>query len=652
MSCWRRLVVMGACLLWGCTVPSLDDVRAGGRGFSVEVNYTPTFKSGCIKVQAQDEVNAENVSAPAVIAGDVLGSMTPPMRLGVLHQWSEPPYDVSIAERGMERWSPLIKVVITAFEHDCGGKVVDQAELVVDVSGEGRKPSQSMVLVTPDADGDGYVARGEGGKGGTDCADTGPNAEKRFPGNPEVCDEVDNNCDSQVDEGFAQKGSPCSEDVCQGTFVCNPVSKTVMCSARPPRLYYPDADRDGDGDLHAAATKVCEGAPIPQGFVESLHSDCDEADPSTFGAAQELCDAVDNNCSGGADEGLSCRGSLKRVSDYHLSSVAQSWKTVATGESGYPVWVAGAGGKLAVRKAPGQKFESFSFGDPSGAPPDGSPAPHSTHCGNHDWTVSWVSSKGWVFLGGTEGWLALHTGDPALDCSSRTTPPRVVGQPSPHITGMVGFEEGDRLVIYLSDAGGRYMKWEVGGSPPVVVLVDDSGASAAYGLHGLREHFQYMGGGGAPGGQGIWAVSDDPAPGAIHCSMEPGTSTGAVRAVWMGADNSVCAVGDGGVAWRRHPAAVLVWTRAPPSPGGSANFSSVVMRYDKAQPLNPVNEQCYVVDSDGSGQLRRWTPFGWAKDVPLPATANVPLRDLAMNPTGSDFWLVGDQGRVFHYPEP
>ncbi|WP_342377766.1 hypothetical protein NVS55_00600 [Myxococcus stipitatus] len=68
--------------------------------------------------------------------------------------------------------------------------------------------------------------------------------------------------------------------------------------------------------------------------------------------------------------------------------------------------------------------------------------------------------------------------------------------------------------------------------------------------------------------------------------------------------------------------------------------------------MSSVNEQCYMVDSSSSGRLWRWTPYGWARSIVMPPSATVPLHDLAMSPTGSEFWIVGDEGRVFHYPEP
>jgi hypothetical protein len=64
-----------------------------------------------------------------------------------------------------------------------------------------------------------------------------------------------------------------------------------------------------------------------------------------------------------------------------------------------------------------------------------------------------------------------------------------------------------------------------------------------------------------------------------------------------------------------------------------------------------------MVDKSPNGKLRRLTQYGWARaprvlsgDTSMPVDTNVPLYDLAMRSVG-DFWMVGDDGRVYHYPE-
>ncbi|WP_342377763.1 putative metal-binding motif-containing protein [Myxococcus stipitatus] len=713
---------MGTWLLLGCSVPSLDDVRAESRGFSIEVHYTPSFKTGCIEFQAQDEANAANVSAPMFLAGEALRYREPPMRLGLLRGWDDLPHDVRISERGMERWGSKIRVMVTAFEHDCEGKAVDRAELVVDVSGGRRKPSQSMVLMTPDADGDGYVARGEGNKGGTDCDDTGPNAAKRSPGNLEVCDEVDNDCDEAVDEGFdkvwyadkdddgavhegdtkvqctmpekyirlpqgkpfdcddadkdntpgkpevcddrdnncvagadegfADKGKACNNDVCLGVNVCNLETMTLMCSAQPPQLYFPDMDRDGDGDWGAAATKLCPGEKSPAGYVENRHTDCDEADPTTFGGAAELCDAIDNNCANGiADESALCGGTLKQLTDYYVTSNSRDWNTVSTKEGGYPVWIAGNGGKLAVKREANKRFESYSFGDfSSPVPGDGSLPVNPNNCGNHDWTASWVDSQGRVFLGARNGRIALHNGASDHTCDAATTPTTAA------ITGIVGFEtDGLTRYLYLTDISGRLLKWTLGGSPPVEILNTAGGSVELHGLHALREELLLSVGGATNSNQNR-VRSYNGVTGGGTATTHTATSDdpyALAKAVWIGEENKACAVGDSGLVWRW--AGGTTWDRVPvPAPNATSDFTSVVMRYDRANPQRPGNEQCYMVDARMTGRLRRLTKFGWAKEPVMPSTAEVALKDLALTstPTGIEFWIVGENGRVIHYPEP
>ena len=107
-----------------------------------------------------------------------------------------------------------------------------------------------------DADGDGYDAD-------MDCDDSDPEVH---PGTDEVCDEVDNDCDGEVDEDVASR-------------------------------WYPDADGDGYGDEEQARDR-CEQ---PTGYVEQ-GGDCDDGDADIHPGADERCDGIDNDCDGVADE--------------------------------------------------------------------------------------------------------------------------------------------------------------------------------------------------------------------------------------------------------------------------------------------------------------------------------------------------------------
>ena len=98
-----------------------------------------------------------------------------------------------------------------------------------------------------------------------DCDDED---DDRFPGAQEVCDGVDQDCDDVVDDD--------SVDVA---------------------MWYADDDEDGYGDP-ARSEETCPG---PAGWVLNM-GDCDDADPDLSPLASELCDGIDNDCSGVVDE--------------------------------------------------------------------------------------------------------------------------------------------------------------------------------------------------------------------------------------------------------------------------------------------------------------------------------------------------------------
>ena len=105
----------------------------------------------------------------------------------------------------------------------------------------------------------GYVADN------TDCDDTNSQIN---PGATETCNDVDDDCDGDVDEGLATQD------------------------------WYPDGDADGFGDELAQPVVDCA---VQQDHVLN-NGDCDDQDAAVNPAADELCDGIDNDCDGAIDE--------------------------------------------------------------------------------------------------------------------------------------------------------------------------------------------------------------------------------------------------------------------------------------------------------------------------------------------------------------
>ncbi|MFH1464362.1 MAG: MopE-related protein [Pseudomonadota bacterium] len=132
----------------------------------------------------------------------------------------------------------------------------------------------------PDSDGDGWDA-------GADCDDADPVVH---PEAEESCNGRDDDCDGAIDEELLAD-------------------------------FWRDADGDGWGGPYTALP-ACEA---PEGYA-AQPGDCDDGDPSTHPGAEEVCDGVDHDCDGVADDGF--------VTTWYLDADGDGYGDPATFEEG------------------------------------------------------------------------------------------------------------------------------------------------------------------------------------------------------------------------------------------------------------------------------------------------------------------------------
>ena len=199
-----------------------------------------------------------------------------------------------------------------------------------------------------DADGDLYlecpgagaafVDVGIGLTGGDDCDDDASTGAGINPGEAEVCDGDDENCNSLFDESFDVDGDTYFDGTdagCIATYteldcddsdatlnpgapeICDTIDNdcdTLVDADDTADFTGPDADGDNDAAIACGGLDCDDTDPAVHGLDsegdgESIcDGDCDDTSPLFNTSHVEFCDGEDNDCNGAADDGVVADG--------------------------------------------------------------------------------------------------------------------------------------------------------------------------------------------------------------------------------------------------------------------------------------------------------------------------------------------------------
>ncbi|MFP2899055.1 MopE-related protein [Corallococcus sp. 4LFB] len=429
----------------------------------------------------------------------------------------------------------------------------------------------------------------------------------------EICNGKDDNCVAGTDETF-NVGSTCTDSVTQctnGITQCNATGGTLCQPPPTVPTWYLDDDGDNYG-RDAGSVSSCVNPSTDAGtYVANASGDCNDGNPFTHPAADELCDGEDNNCDTVADEGACPNGGPTWVAQSVNDGGAALRSISLYGDGG--VWVVGEDSTRAVKRPNSTSFALIP-GSCTGSPT----TPRALYS---VWADPVTET---AYIGADGDALSIQTPS-STDCNP-VKPPMASGT----TTGLIGFPAADGGVQIIgvastsNGADGRTFNWDGGVNTAVVTNHKDKPLFDVSGT--LTDKLFAVGGIGDPGLGHI--LQRSAADTAWSTSSIP-SNTPWLWGVHVVSPRLAYAVGKAGAILKWKDGS---WTTQTGPQGVTEQFTSVLAFGEGS-----------IYITTAVGNIYHWNGTNW-QTFPL---AGGSLYDIAGNNPG-DIWAVGNFGNVFH----